>query len=610
MPPIPQGEDMARTTSATSTKERLNKGQIAKMVEDTAKKVAKKESAKVAKSEASKIAAKVATEASLNPDFELNDEEDFKKSLSTSHDHWNDEDEDDDLEEHDSGFLRRPSRLGLINTEEHPEEENDLSKDVTNRDIFAYATDLMNKGTPVRLQIKKNGQFLTTIKKPYSEEQLQKDYGEGHYAVILRNDVKGTFIKQQSFSIAAPPMTVNSEIIKIQQEKQEEKIDKMFNTFSQMQAAQTDSQQQLFERLMEEQRRREEEEKERRREERELMRQQENNNTNVLATVLQAALTPKHDDSGSNMTAILQVLQSQQNQTTQMIMESNKNFMMMIQEMRRDSQLMMEKLTQMTNEQAREFRQQLTEMSKKKDDGFNAIEMFKMLNDSRESGMEFGLKINDLAKQIAESDIAPAQPKSIVESVLDNLGKFAPLMLSAAQNSNASQQFTQNTPQVVTKPTLVPAPTPQSYKKPSQTTSNPIVATPRPVTAVPKTAIQKVEPKKTVTQTTIAPSSEHGKIVDDVKLKEKIIDLCVPLIAHALQNGITSGGLGDASINTFNQHGITLPKVISLVSVEDIYDLAFKKYTLPDLPEIRNYLKDYYDYLQLKASTQKFGETT
>jgi hypothetical protein len=605
---------MARTAT-TSTKEKLNKGQIAKIAEESAKKVVKRTATKVAQQEANKVATRVATEAALNPDYGHNDEEEVTTSLFGS---WDDEDEDEDGDEVE--YAPKRSGLSFASNDDDEDDEVDLSKDVKNRDIFAYSNDLMNKGTPVRLQIKKNGQFLTTVKKPYSEEQLQKDHGEGHYSVILRNDVKGTFIKQQSFSIAAPPAQP-TEIVQQQAAKQEEKLDRMFNTFAEMQASQSESQNQLFERLLEEQRRREDEEKERRREERELMKYNEQNNSSVLASVIQAALAPRDNDNGG-MSAILQVMQSQQNQTTQMIMEMNKNNMMMIQEMRRDTQSMMEKISQMTSEQAREFRQQISEMGGRKQEGFDPVSMFKMLNDTREAGMNFGLKINDLAKQIAESEIQPTQPKSIVESVLDNLGKFAPLMLAAGQQTNAAAHFEpQQTPQIqapvqVQAPANYKQPTKPALKSPTKQ-AQPVVQktikTAAPISAKPtiiSKTMSKVTPKPAQTETVVASNQGTDKIESDAELKSRVIEICVPLIGHALQNGINSGGLGDASINAFHAQGINAQKAVELVGVEDIYDLAFKRYSLPDVPELRHYLKDYHDYLREKTSTSELGQTT
>ena len=85
---------MARTSSSTS-KERLNKGQITKIAEESARKAVRKTAGKVARAEATKVAHKVATEAALNPDYELNDEEDFSNSLLSN---WNSEEEDEVME--------------------------------------------------------------------------------------------------------------------------------------------------------------------------------------------------------------------------------------------------------------------------------------------------------------------------------------------------------------------------------------------------------------------------------------------------------------------------------------------------------------------------------
>jgi hypothetical protein len=609
---------MART--ATAAKERLNKGQIAKIAEESARKAVRKTATKVAKQEATKVATRVATEAALNPDYQLNDEDDAESGLFTA---WsNDEDEDEEFEYDNNSYSKTTGFSSNLNSSDDDEDDEiDLSKDIKNRDIFAYANDLMNKGTPVRLQIKKNGQFLTTVKKPYSEDQLQKEHGEGHYSVILRNDIKGTFIKQQSFSVAASPIQP-TEIAQIQVAKQEEKIDRMFHTFSEMQAAQTDSQNALFERLLEEQRRREDEEKERRREERDIMKYNEQNNNSVLASVIQAALAPR-DNDGGGMSAFLQVMQSQQNQTTQMIMEMNKNNMMMIQEMRRDTQNMMEKISQMSTEQAREFRNQISEMSNKKQDGFDPITMFKMLNDTREAGLNFGLKINDIAKQIAESEIQPTQPKSLVESVLDNLGKFAPLMLAAGQQNGAANHFQ---PQQTVAMAPIQAPVRSVSNPQTNKTSSPVVAkvvkpaqphkkTEQTIVAVaknppPSKTLTKTVAANAALKTNVASNSEAGKIESDSELKAKVIDICVPLIGHALQNSINSGGLGEASLNAFQSSGISVQKAVELVSVEDIYNLAFTRYSLPDVPELRHYLKDYHDYLRQKTSSGQPWQAT
>jgi hypothetical protein len=167
---------MARTTTST-TKEKLSKGAIAKIAEETAKKTIKKESGKIARKEASKVAAKVATEAALNPDYDLNEDEDYMEASDSG---WEDEEEEDERSYSPSSLFSNYSSSSKSYADDDSDDDEsdndiDLSKDIKNRDIFAYANDLMNKGTPVRLQIKKNGQFLTTIKKPYSEELLQKD---------------------------------------------------------------------------------------------------------------------------------------------------------------------------------------------------------------------------------------------------------------------------------------------------------------------------------------------------------------------------------------------------------------------------------------------------
>jgi hypothetical protein len=587
---------MARTSTETKSKKAPSRAVIAKIAEEAGKKAAKKVASKIAHDEASKTATRVATRAALDPDYTSNtdieeDDQDYNPRYGRVN-YLETEEEEEEDEDNDSGFT--------LNQYGQQSGSDDLSDNPRSTDIFSYGTELLNKGTPIRFQIKKNGQFLTTVREPYSEDRLQKDHGEGHYAVILRNDAKGTFIKQQSFSVAAPTVK-HEEIVKA---KTDEKLDRMFETFGQMQERTQDTQAQLFDRIMEEQRRREDEEKERRREERDSMRQQEQQNQNLLATVLQASLSNKKDDGGGNM-ALLQMMQAQQQQTANLIMESNKNFMTMIQEMRRDTSTMIDKMSESQKDQAREFRNQIEKMAGSKKEGFDAVEMFKMLNDTRESGMQFGLQINALAKELSDAGESEKEPKGLTETIIENLGKLAPLMLAAGQNQGqapAQQYFEPQQQQ------LVNAPAAPSYKKAS---AAPVRhAQPQTVVAQPvaqqnapqaQTDAQRVA-KKVVAKASVARSSETATIDANTSVKKTVVDICASLIGHALMNNVSSGDLGDATIKALAEKNISTSKALELLSLDDIYHLSFTVYTLPDVPELRVYLKDYHDYLKAKAS--------
>jgi hypothetical protein len=245
---------MARPSTASKTpSNKSSKAVLLKLAEEAGRKAATKVAKKVAGKEAGRIAAKVATKAALDPDYTLDNDNqtDFEDEIPeySARGYEQEDEEDDEIEDRDN-----LSTLGQIaNTNRN--DEDDLSDNPRSADIFNFGTTLLNKGTPIRFQIKKNGQFLTTIRKPYSEEKLQEDYGEGHYAVILRNDSKGTFIKQQSFSIAAPILRPEETV----RAQQEDKVDKMFHTFSEMQQRTQEAQAAMAERLIEEQRYREEE---------------------------------------------------------------------------------------------------------------------------------------------------------------------------------------------------------------------------------------------------------------------------------------------------------------------------------------------------------------
>jgi len=612
---------MGRTAVSERSKSKKNE-QIAQIAARAAKKAVKKTVEKEARKVSTRVAAKVAQETSLNPDYDPSEDLELDEDEESGAVFGAFGGEDDEEEESVGGF-------GFDEEEEEEEEEDtsDLTYSPRQKDIFSFADEKIKAGVPIRFQIKKNGHFVATIRTPYSEEKLQKDHGEGHYQIVLRDDIKGTFLKQQSMSVAAPSAPRPEEVAKVEQQKQQQedvRFEKMFSTFSTMSQQTQESTNLMIERLMEENRIREEQDRERRKEERELMKEAEKGNMNVLATVLQAALAPKND---GGMNGILQMMQQQSQQTMTLIMESNKNFATMMQDMRRDTDRMLEKITTMTQEQARDFRQQLHEMSNKKNDNeFDAVKMFEMLNKTRQDGLDFGLKLQTMAKELADEGAGEQRPRGVVESVLDNLGKIAPLMFAAGQGGGgAAQHFAPPTPQPA-RQALPAAPAQPSYRKetprPAQS-ANPTTVRPAParpveskstvtpatpakqVVATPKPAASGVKTgaKKTTTQTSVASSPETGKIGNDLELKKKVVDTCVPLIAHALQNQFTSGNLGDATINAFSATGIDLKSALTVLTVDEIYDIAFRQYSLPDVPELRNYLKDYHDYLSQKATS-------
>lgn len=611
---------MGRTATVARETSRKNNAAIVKAATDAAKKTAKKEAAKVADSTARKTASRVAAKVALDPDYTEVPEGEEDTTLDFGEGAYASE------EEEDFDDVRPSSRiLGSFHASEDddtPAAQEDTDDDGDNSekvpDVFAVARECSLKGTPIRITIKKNGHFLTTIKKPYSVEEMQKDHGEGHYTVILKNDAKGTFIKQNSFSLAAPPVDPLAIVQTQVAAKQDEKFETMFTTFSEMSQRQQESQAQMMERLLEQQREREEQAEERRREEKDAMKEQEKQNQNLLAVVLQGAFAKK-DEGGGSMAAVMQMMQASQQQTTQLMMEMSKSNMMMIQEMRRDTQSMFEKISQMNQEQTREFRNQLSEMANKKEDGFDAIKMFQILNDSRKEGMDFGLKINQIAKDLAEDgEVTERQPKGVVESILDNLGKFAPAMIAMSQQQNASQHFPQQ-PQITVapqRPALVPAPAAPSFKRPAPAPapvaktpvrSNPVTTTAARVNPATPVATATVKPvvtpkapaKRATTNVPVASGPEAGKIATD---KEKIISVCVPLISHALVNQLPSGDLGQATLNAAAELGISAKKLVSEFSLDELFYLAFVTHKLPKMPELENYFKDYYDYLQQKAS--------
>jgi hypothetical protein len=126
------------------------------------------------------------------------------------------------------------------------------------------------------------------------------------------------------------------------------------------------------------------------------------------------------------------------------------------------------------------------------------------------------------------------------------------------------------------------------------------------VAANPAVESQKVV-KKVVAKASVARSPETATIDANASVKQTVVDICASLIGHALMNNVSSGNLGDATIKALGEKNISVNKALELVSLDDIYHLSFTVYTLPDVPELRAYLKDYHDYLKAKASSPQLG---
>lgn len=100
-------------------------------------------------------------------------------------------------------------RLGGIPSEATQEalNEDEEKQSLDDVDFFDYCHHVfvVGKGKPIIFFIKKDGEYLSTLKPPLSWDALRTKYGAGTYMVQCKSVANGMFLKQQTMSLAEVP---------------------------------------------------------------------------------------------------------------------------------------------------------------------------------------------------------------------------------------------------------------------------------------------------------------------------------------------------------------------------------------------------------------------
>jgi NCAIR mutase (PurE)-related protein len=100
---------------------------------------------------------------------------------------------------------------GLADLDEEEELEQDEERQIemgVKVNVFDYCeANFVQKGDVIQYDIDRNGQFVATKMHPYSWEQLQSEFGEGHYRVQAKSAHTKAYRKQESRFVAAAPVS-------------------------------------------------------------------------------------------------------------------------------------------------------------------------------------------------------------------------------------------------------------------------------------------------------------------------------------------------------------------------------------------------------------------
>lgn len=79
-------------------------------------------------------------------------------------------------------------------------------------DVFTdIGEDRFKKGLITRYAVKKNGQHLATLEHPLSWDKIREKFGAGHYSVVAKDGLSGSYLKWQSLMIGELPQSMEDD---------------------------------------------------------------------------------------------------------------------------------------------------------------------------------------------------------------------------------------------------------------------------------------------------------------------------------------------------------------------------------------------------------------
>jgi len=343
---------------------------------------------------------------------------------------------------------------------------------------FAYKK-LEPLGDVPKFIIYRNGEMLTTKMYPYSWQQLQEEFGGGHYKVQARSSNRQTIIKTQTQIIAHNPHTQPQQTTQdtFQAPSDSPSLEKLIDIV-----------QNLQDKI-----------------------KSESKQNDSLQLAAQANMN----------TTMMSMMQSQAKQTSDMIMQMTK-FQM---EMSNKQMEMMTKSLEGLGESLK---------SGKKDDGMDFIKLLTLLKETERSSEDRTMKFLELADKKAELAREQALEDNgsdeggSKESLSDTLIRsFAPALgqIIAANAANQQQQRSLPQPQAI-PPRAKPQPSqsvPRVEAKPNQTQSRPV----------------KIEPRVTPKEQNVGANSKFNGGLKD-KIESIVIPIVIEDLQNAVEPGLTA----------------------------------------------------------------------
>jgi len=452
---------------------------------------------------------------------------------------------------------------GLPTTEEQEELDNDEIEEMEEGqevDIFDYAHQVMQKGDAPVFVIFKNNKFLATKEYPYSWNELQKEFGEGHYKIQLKSEITKNYIKQKSLLVAGTPNKSNFEAEKqgrMQEVKQFEQpkadpFEGVIKTVTLMKELQGDSKNEMM--------------------------QMQLRQTEMMMNFMQS---------------LTQLSSKMQENMQMMVKEMNQQTQETIKEIQKDSRSQMEKL---------ENRLTLLSQEPKKSMGPDVL--LKMVLDAESRGEQRYKLLDSLASRkaaelAARGDTGEKEPKSTTDKLIEGLlPVVATAMANKAQQAPIQRQrnFPLRPAQVPPSAMVRPAPVPGTGINPNGQQGNPL-------NPVNRDALPVIGGAKKTTPITFPTKKEEPKTAQVVEEnKEDYLEIVLPIVGKGLMNASEAGNTLDnttaiakESILAIEEKGKSVKILLNLVKKEDMMAMA-RQFNLPS--EADSWLNKYYADLE------------
>lgn len=468
----------------------------------------------------------------------------------------------------------------LDEEEELEEEEAEEIESGLPVNIFDFCHELMEKGEIVSYEIYKHSTFMARKPHPFSWEEIQEEFGEGHYRVIARSERTKKYVKQETRFVGKPVKKENEKTI---QETIREAIPKepKRDPFEDMAKMAT-----------------------------------------LMKSLTPPVPQPAPDQTPAMMMQFMQTMMSLQQ-------DAQKTTLEMIKEMQKSNQAMIDKLDRNQKEAMEKIEARLAAEDGGKKKGYDPMQLLQLVQGAEKRGFENYLLLEELAEKKAarmasgESDEEESATGKMIKTILPTV--------AAALSKQPQQPQMQRPvipPRVPARP--MPRPMPQaqaSPKAPQATASAPVQqpsqaqnAQPKPVSVLPKAntvpANGAVKPTATIggnkTQTVEVKSAPKPVAPTKDQVLEAIMMPLGMQLMRADEVQLEPTKLKQTKVDAANETigivtkmGVSPTQLLQMVSKNDMLDIA-KSVGLP--LHANAWLEDYYAHLeQIAAKSHQAG---